>query len=265
MPYRLDILDPPPDALDVLIALGALDVEPAAGSLAAILPDSVSAATAAGRLGIAVTRVAVSGAVARDGGSVWLLRPPHVAIGGLRFAPPGAPAPAAAIRLADSSAFGTGCHPTTALCLAMLSDMLPDSSIHRMLDVGTGSGILALAALRLGVPRVVALDTDETAVRTAAGNARLNALTGRISFVAGGPEAVSGLWPLIAANILAAGLIDLAPALVRRAASRGRLILSGIPVALETDVSKTYTRLGLRHVSTETQGGWAAVLLATSW
>jgi ribosomal protein L11 methyltransferase len=251
MPYRIDITSPSHDALDRLVQLGALDVEETPNGLAAILPDGVTPDDTAAALG--VTGVSVSPAIGRDDGSVWLLKPRPVDFGNVRIA------------LSDSPAFGTGHHPTTALCVEAIAEavsiLLPD----RMLDVGTGSGILALAALMMGVPRATGLDIDADALAIAAEHARMNKLEDRIELVLGGPDAAKGAWPLVVANILAAPLIEMAPTLVRRVASRGRLILSGIPQSVGAEVTQSYTRLGMRQVRTETRAGWAVSVLQASW
>src|SRR4051794_962567 len=85
MPYRLDICCPPPDVLDLLVQWGALDIEPVPDGLAALLPDGVTPDTVTGALGGA--RVTVSTAVARDNGSVWLLRPRAAHIGSVLIVP----------------------------------------------------------------------------------------------------------------------------------------------------------------------------------
>jgi ribosomal protein L11 methyltransferase len=98
--------------------------------------------------------------------------------------------------------------------------------------VGTGSGILALTALKLGVPQAVGLEIDAEALPVAAENARRNHLADRLHLVLGGPEVVEGHWPLVVANVLAAPLMEMAPVLVRRLARSGRLVLSGIPCSV---------------------------------
>ena len=263
VPYRIDISCPPPDALDVLVQLGALDIEPVGDGLAAIIPDGVTPDTVAGTLGVA--SVTVSAAVARDNGSVWLLSPRAVRIGGILIAPPEATAPPNALRLTDSSAFGTGHHPTTALCVEALEEILTVERPDSVLDVGTGSGILALAALMMGVPQAVGLDIDADALKVAAENARLNNLTDRLQLVLGGPDVVDGNWPLVVANVLAAPLIEMAPVLVRRLGRRGRLILSGIPWSLESEVRQAYERLGIRHIRSNTRSGWTVLMAQASW
>ena len=263
MPYRIDISDPPPDALDVLVRWGALDIEAGSGGVAAILPDGVKPGAVAGALGGA--QVIVSDAAARDNGSVWLLSPRAVRIGSVLIAPAEAAAPADALRLADSAAFGSGHHPTTALCVEALEEILTGERIDSVLDVGTGSGILALTALRLGVPRAVGLDLDASALATAAENARLNHAANRLQLVLGGPDAVDGNWPLVVANGLAAPLMEMAPVLARRVGSRGRLILSGIAEALESEVRQAYQHVGMRTIGSKTRAGWTALTEQASW
>lgn len=264
VPYRIDISAPPTDTLDVLVELGALDVEVVGDRVAAILPDSVSGNVVAERLGGA--RVEISDAVGRDEGSVWLVSPRAVRIGSVRIALAERGGAADALLLKDSAAFGTGHHPTTALCIEALEEALAVEPVERMLDVGTGSGILALVALHKGVREVVGVDIDKAALEAAAENARLNGMEQRLRLVGGGPEAVTGTWPLVVANVLAAPLVEMAPVLVRRLASRGRLILSGIPASgVENEVRDAYRHAGLRHLETSRRGGWAAQMFQTSW
>jgi ribosomal protein L11 methyltransferase len=263
VPYRIDISCPPGDALDQLMQLGALDVEPVNDGLAAIIPDGVTPGAVACALG--VTSVAVSPAVGRDNGSVWLLSPRAVRIANLLVAPPDVAAPPGALRLTDSTAFGTGHHPTTALCIEALEEALTIAVPDSVLDVGTGSGVLALAALLMGVSQAVGLDVDADALRIAAEHAHLNSVADRLQLALGGPEVVDGAWPLVFANVLAAPLIEMAPDLVRRVGRRGRLILSGIPWSLESEVGQTYQRLGMRHIRSETRAGWTVLVAQASW
>jgi ribosomal protein L11 methyltransferase len=263
MPYRIDIPVPPPGALDLLLQWGALDIEPVSEGLAAILPDDVTPEVVTSALGGA--RVTVSAAVARDNESVWLVSPRAVRIGSVTIAPPEAAAPRDALRLIDSPVFGTGHHPTTALCLEILEEILSSERIDRVLDVGTGSGILALTALKLGVARAVGLDLDADALAAAAENARQNHLADRLRLVRGGPDGVEGTWPLVMANVLAAPLMEMAPMLVRRVGSRGRVILSGIPWSLESEVREAYQHLGMRPSGSKTRGGWTALVAQASW
>ena len=264
MPYRIDVAVDRADAFERVVELGALDAEILApGRLAAILPESVRPDEVARALGL--EHLTVSPARGRDAGSVWVLGPRPVSVGRLRIVPADAPAQPGDLRLLDSDAFGSGLHPTTGLCLESLDDLIAGAAPTSMLDVGTGSGILALGALRLGVPRATGVDIDPDALKVAAENARLNGLEGRLELIAGDPSAIGGIWPLVAANVLAAPLMEMAPSLVRLVGRGGLLVLSGIPSGLEDDVRRAYRHLGLHQWRAPARGGWTALVLRTSW
>jgi ribosomal protein L11 methyltransferase len=251
VPYRLDLRETAADAAERLIDLGALDVELVPGGrVTALMPDRVRPDEVAMALG--TDALTVSPAVGRDADSVWVLRPRPIPIG------------AHTLELADGAAFGTGLHPTTSLCLDALTEAI-EARATGLLDVGIGSGVLALAALLLGVPAAVGIDIDDKALREADANARLNRLQHRLRLARGGPEAISGSWPLVVANVLAAPLIEMAPVLARRVGHRGHLILSGIPTSVEPDVARAYRRLGMQHVSSTSRAGWVAIGLRASW
>ena len=266
MPYRLDLRIASTDALDRLVELGALDAEcPRHGGIAALMPDSVTLEQVAGALGVDAGDISVSPAAGRDAGSVWVLSPRPLSLGRFRIIPAHIETEPGALRLVDDTAFGTGLHPTTALCLEALEDAVQVDRPDTVLDVGTGSGVLALAALMMGVPRALGLDIDEDALRVAAENARINGLDDRLQLTRGGPETLTGTWPLVLANVLAAPLIEMAPTLVRRVGHHGQLVLSGIPASVERDVDQAYCRLGMRRVRATSRGGWVALVLRASW
>jgi precorrin-6B methylase 2 len=264
MPYRIDLRNAGHDMLDRLVELGALDVEQTDnGGIAALMPDRVTPQQVSHALG--VDRIPVSPAVARDAGSVWILSPRAIRAGRVRIVPAHGETEPGAVRLIDAPPFGTGLHPTTALCLEALDDRVQLRMPESVLDVGTGSGVLALAALALGVPRALAIDIDDEALQVAAANARINGVSDRLQLARGGPEAVTGTWPLGLANVLAAPLIEMAPALVRRIAHHGHLVLSGIPSSVEQDVDRAYRHLGMRRVGARSRAGWVALELQASW
>ncbi len=247
----MDLRNAAPGAADRLIDLGALDVESRGGAVAAVMPDRVTPAELTAALGLG--DMTVSPAVGRDSQSVWVLTPRPLTVGGR------------VLRLADAAAFGTGLHPTTALCLDAVHDACDGAPPDRVLDVGTGSGVLALAALMLGVPRALGIDVDDAALRAARDNARLNGLDERLELSRGGPESIAGTWPLVLANVLAAPLIEMAPVLVRRVGRRGRLVLSGIPAGVTEDVSRAYARLGMQRARVMPREGWVAIVLQATW
>lgn len=297
MPYRIDLRGAAADVFDRLVELGAIDIEAVEGverghdgdresdgGVAAIMPDSIGADAIAQALGLAIGHVRVTPARGRDNESIWVLSPRPVRAGRLRIVPANWPldanadADAAAdadadtvaltLRMIDGPAFGTGLHPTTALCLEALDDELtawPPDQPKRLLDVGTGSGVLALAALAASVPSVVAIDIDADAVRVAAENARLNGMSSRLHLVLGGPEALGGSWPLVVANVLTAPLIDMAPILARRVGRSGRLVLSGIRSSLAADVGQAYRHVGMRLMRSQERDGWTALTLYATW
>jgi ribosomal protein L11 methyltransferase len=266
MPYRIDVpcetdLD---THLDRLVELGALEVESSVDHrLAALMPDSVDPDDVASALG--ADDIVVSPAVGRDNGSVWILTPRPFHVGSLRIIPADIEREAGDLRLIDSPAFGTGLHPTTAMCLEALDEIVPTARPDGVLDVGTGSGVLALAALTLGVSGAVAIDVDDDALRVAADNARLNGLDRQVQLVLGGPEIVAGTWPLVIANILAAPLIEMAPLLVRRVGHHGQLVLSGVADSVASEVAHAYVHLGMHKVNITSRGGWAALVFRASW
>jgi ribosomal protein L11 methyltransferase len=147
--------------------------------------------------------------------------------------PPGA----VSIRLDPGLAFGTGSHPTTRLCLEWLLEHLRAGAC--VLDYGCGSGILAIAAAKLGAAGVTGTDVDPQALRASADNARLNGAAA--SFVA--PDALApGGYDIVVANILANPLILLAPAIAARVRPGGRLALSGILEPQAGEVAAAYAR-----------------------
>jgi len=269
MPYRIDLRGAGADAFDRLVELGALDVEAVDGGMAAIMPDGITAAAIARALSLDAGDVRVTPARGRDDESIWVLTPRPIQTGRLRIVPADWPedVDASTLRMIDGAAFGTGLHPTTALCLEALDDELTAWRPGRVLDVGTGSGVLALAALSLSsdVSHVVAIDIDANAVRTAAENARVNGLSSRLHVVHGGPETLAGSWPLVLANVLTAPLIDMAPTLVRRVGGGGRLVLSGIRSSLAGDVEQAYRHAGMKHVRSQARDGWTALTLHAPW
>ncbi len=146
-------------------------------------------------------------------------------------------ADAAVVRLDPGLAFGTGTHPTTALCLAWLDGL--DLGEARVLDFGCGSGILAIAALKLGARAVVAVDNDPQAIIATTANADRNGVADRLlaCLPEGEPDAT---YTVVVANILASALDALAPHLAARLTRGGRIALSGILAGQEQELLRRY-------------------------
>lgn len=148
---------------------------------------------------------------------------------------------AAIVRLDPGLAFGSGTHPTTALCLRWLDALATDGLLQgrRVLDFGCGSGILALAALKLGAAKAVGVDNDPQALLASADNAQRNAVDADFSVYLPDDEPVT-TYPVVMANILASALDALAERLAARVAPGGRIALSGILQGQEDELLVRY-------------------------
>jgi ribosomal protein L11 methyltransferase len=170
-----------------------------------------------------------------------------------------------AIEIEAGRAFGTAHHGTTRGCLMAIDSLAKRRDWRRVLDVGTGSGVLAIAAAKASRARVLASDIDPVAVAVARENIALSGVSGAIRAVTAagvGDSTIRALAPydLILANILAGPLIKLAPRLSRLAAPGGHVVLSGLLDAQAREVGATYRRLGLvleRRISLE---GWSTLM-----
>jgi ribosomal protein L11 methyltransferase len=152
--------------------------------------------------------------------------------------------PAAQIlQVRSGGAFPPG-HPTTRLCLDLLREALAAGPVHRLLDVGCGSGVLGLAAAALGVPRVVGVDISPAAARVTRKNSRENGLAHVLQVVQGSTECVKGPFDLVVANLPWEVQTDKGRELDRLAASGGRLILSGFRDDQENLLRESYLELG---------------------
>ena len=168
------------------------------------------------------------------------------------------------IELEPGRAFGTGLHETTSLIAEVLALHVGDLRGSPVLDVGTGSGILALVAIALGATLARAIDVDPDAVLVTRENAERNGLASRIHADDAPIGAIVESYRNVVANIDARTLVELAPLLVQRVAAGGRLVLSGIltpeaaPAQLD-DVKKAYAALQLEEV--RRKGEWIAIAL----
>jgi ribosomal protein L11 methyltransferase len=156
-------------------------------------------------------------------------------------------------------AFGTGTHPTTALCLAALDAFLRERPGASVFDVGTGSGLLAIAAAKLGAGRVVGSDDDPVALRVARENAERNGV--EIELSQAGVGQVRGPFDLVVANILANTLVALAPQVAAQVAPGGTLFLSGILAQQQGEVRAAYRARGLRPAQGRREGEWSLLAL----
>jgi ribosomal protein L11 methyltransferase len=178
------------------------------------------------------------------------------------------------IQLEPGMAFGTGLHPTTQLCLEMMEKHLrPGCTV---LDVGTGSGVLAISAAKLGARSVLALDADPMAVTVAQENVEMNGVTERVTVRHGslpGGDAVprhfatdgsldlleTGEFDLVIINILAPVIVGMAPALMTRLQPEGQLIAAGLIESQEREVVETLGKQGLQVFNRAQEKDWVSL------
>lgn len=212
-----------------------------------------------------VTRRTVA---SRPWARAWRMTARPIRVGRLVVAPTRSPVPrrsrALVVRIDPGMAFGSGVHASTRLCLRALARCLRTARDAAVLDIGTGSGILAIAAARLGAKRVRARDIDPVAVAVARRNVRTNGV-GRIVHVARG----AGVGPrhlrydVIVANIVAETIVALLPTVRAGLAPGGVLIGSGIVEDRLDEVLRAGARAGLRRAGVLASGEWRAVILAS--
>ncbi len=160
------------------------------------------------------------------------------------------------IVLDPGMAFGTGTHPTTQLCLKAIERVCAEKPPATLLDMGAGSGLLAIAALKLGAGSALAIDMEQDSVDACRANADINGVTLQIQLDDTPP---SQSFDLVVANILAAPLVWMAKELA--ACVSGHLILSGLLAEQVDDVAAAYIAEGLIEMRRDTQGEWASVEL----
>jgi ribosomal protein L11 methyltransferase len=243
-----------------------MDTEPAVDEIALRLAET------AGRAGIPVPDITVEPLPPLD----WLAEnrrhfPPQ-RLGRFFVIDPteagSAPAGAWVVRLAAGPAFGSGTHATTRGCLAAIAAIAKRrgrAGLVRVLDIGTGSGILAIAAARAGGRRLLASDVDPWAVRTARENARRNLVARRVRVIQAAGVAPrlarGGPYDLVLANILAAPLRKMMPELARILAPGGRLVLSGLLADQEAGVRDAARAHGLRLEARIPKAEWPTLIV----
>ncbi len=167
----------------------------------------------------------------------------------------------ACLTLEPGLAFGTGSHPTTHLCLTVLTQCRLGEPQDRLLDVGCGSGILSLAALKLGVSSAVGVDIEAQAVAVAQRNAGLNGLQHRVCFLHGSWELTQERFAVITANIYLGPLVDMVHPLAQRLAPHGRLILSGLLVSQEVALRAALSTAQLAVHQRVVEDGWVVLVV----
>ncbi len=234
--------------------------------------ESVAAITAAGErlaavFGVAAPQVNAELYAEEDWGATWKKHfSPFAIVPGLVIAPTWEeyrPQPGEKVITMDPGmAFGTGHHATTTLCLELLQGALSASPGARVLDVGTGTGILAMAALLFGASRATAIDNDPEAVAAARANALANGLAGAMEVSLTPLAELAGRYRIVVANIVHDVLLELAPALDRATGEEGSLILSGLLAGEQVkSIARHFAARGFAVAEERQRGEWAALAL----
>ena len=163
------------------------------------------------------------------------------------------------ITMDPGMAFGTGTHETTSLCLETLDGLVKGG--ERVLDIGTGSGILAIAALKLGAAKAEGVDIDPMCVRTAGENAALNGVQNDLTVLVGDlSEKATGVYDVICANIVANAIIHLVPNVPALLAKHGTFLASGIIDTRKDEVIAAVQAAGLALREVKEKNGWVALV-----
>lgn len=163
------------------------------------------------------------------------------------------------ITMDPGMAFGTGTHETTSLCLEVLDERVKGG--ERMLDIGTGSGILAIAALKLGAAEAEGVDIDPMCVRTAGENAERNGVQDRLKVLVGDlSDKASGVYNIITANIVAAAILSLVPHVPALMAPDAVFIASGIIDTRKDEVLEGLRSAGLDPIEVHEKRGWVCIV-----
>jgi ribosomal protein L11 methyltransferase len=163
------------------------------------------------------------------------------------------------IDLDPGMAFGTGLHPTTRLCLEALEELATRGPLGRALDVGCGSGILSIAAVRLGATRALGVDIDPIAVEATIANARHNRVGRRVRVREGTLPTDDGPFDVVLANLIAGVLIEHAANLADELVPGGRLIASGIFIDREPDTRAALEQAGFEQFRRWHESDWVAL------
>ena len=264
------------DALEQRMHLmGCLGIVEQDGRIIAYFPDVLGIGTIVDGINEFRTVLALSGLGSnltfryefiseRDWNESWKKKFQPIDVGAhLVILPPWAPPREGRINIIidPGMAFGTGHHETTKTCLLLIERLSRRLRRGRFLDVGTGTGILAIGAAKLGFREVVGVDTDPLAVDAALRNMTLNGI-GNAVMLPGTITEASGRYDLIAANLMSDILIGVAPDIAARLEPRGRALLSGMIAGQEEDVMPAMDRAGLRCMKVIPDGRWVSLVIA---
>jgi ribosomal protein L11 methyltransferase len=163
-----------------------------------------------------------------------------------------------------SMAFGTGHHETTKVCISYIEKMVKNEGINSLLDVGCGSAILSIAAIKLGIKQAVAFDIDPIAIKEANENKSRNSVGDTIRTYCGPIQCVKGIYDIVVANISVEAILMMKSELKSRLNKNGRLILSGIPVMRMEELERGIVDAGFDIIDRQIDGEWVGMFLKHS-
>jgi ribosomal protein L11 methyltransferase len=167
------------------------------------------------------------------------------------------------IEMDPGMAFGTGQHASTKLALCLIRSCFDSRGVLKVLDIGTGTGILAMAAVLFGAEQVIAIDNDPEAVRVAGENIAHNMLKGKIAVCGDDLDDLTGSFDLVCANIIHDILVDMAPAIADLVSEKGAVVLAGILQGeQEKNIIRLYEALGLTLQEARYEDEWVSLFLA---
>jgi ribosomal protein L11 methyltransferase len=171
------------------------------------------------------------------------------------------------IKIYPLHSFGTGKHPTTRLCLMFLDNMTQNPSSgwsvkgREVLDFGCGTGVLAIAAVKMGAKKAVGVEIDPQSAQTATKNVELNGLSKRILIKEGSWEVVKGNYDLILANLVTAALLRAGKHIPHLLKANGKVVISGFSTNQEGEIEESFKEWGLVATDRSSLEGWSAMLL----
>ena len=173
---------------------------------------------------------------------------------------PDAPFP---VRIDPGMAFGTGLHPSTRMCMKWMDRIMQaQGQVESVIDVGCGSGVLAIGAALAGAGLVMAVDTDVEACRITRENSNFNGVGDEIEVIHGGPEAITGSFSLVLANILSGVLVELRDDLISLVEPDGDLVLSGVLGDEGEMVREAFEAKGMVFVAREDEAEWCSLRMS---
>jgi len=166
-----------------------------------------------------------------------------------------------ALEINPSMAFGTGHHETTRLCLRSIEQICEENDIESLIDIGCGSGVLGIAAVRMGISNIIAMDNDLLAVKETLSNMSVNGVSEKFIYFCGTPDNLSGVRAdIVVANITTGPILKMKSNLRTIMKDKGYLVLSGIPLTGKEEILSGIKTEGFKLEDIKAEGDWIALI-----